>query len=167
MIRYNFYDTDPMGCEEYDIAGSDYCTLLETCFHYCTTFSLLVDLQCENSSMLIANLEKYRLPVTDEVRHVYDHYGQFEGDKLRNYEIRHYDLTDTVKREILAVTDSIFKWICGWGYNNPADPAFYREDGSVFFCSLIHEGVCTLSPREGEDVEQVIGGKMWIPVIEG
>lgn len=161
MRQYNFYDTDSSGKEEYDITGTDYFALLEVCFRYCSTVSLLLDLRCTNCDALVADLEEDRLPVTENVRRIYDHYGVFTGDTLRNYEIRHYNLSDAVKNRISTITDSVFKWLYGWGHNNPADPAFFRDDGSVFFRSLVHEGVCSLHLRHGEDVHNLLHGKRW------
>lgn len=161
MTEYNFYDTDPSGYEEYDIVGADYFDLLAVCFSYCDTLSLLFDLRDVNSALLFQDLENYRLPVTENIKHLYDHYGAFDGDKRINYEIRHYRLSNEVKEKIIGVTDGIFKWIYGWGYSNPMDPAFLRKDGSVFFQSLIHEGVCSLFPQDKEKVDHIICGKMW------
>ncbi len=161
MMQYNFYDTDPSGYEEHDILGADYLELLAVCFSYCESLSLLFDLHDVKSTLLFQDLEEYRLPVTEDIKRLYAHYGDFNGDILGNYEIRHYRLSDEVEEKIVGVTDSIFKWICGWGYSNPADPAFFRKDGSVFFQSLIHEGVCSLFPQGEEQIDHVVRGKMW------
>jgi len=67
---------------------------------------------------------------------------------------------------LLKITDSIFKWIDGWGFKNPEDPCFYRDDGSAFFTSVIHEGVVKLTPRENEDVSKIISNPLWIPEID-
>ena len=133
MTRYNFYDSDPSGYEEYDIVGADYLDLLAICFSYCDTLSLLFDLRDVKSAQLFQDLDAYRLPVTENIKHLYDHYGTFEGDIMSTYEIRHYRLSNEVKEKVVGVTDSIFKWIYGWGYCNPTDPTFFRKDGSVFF----------------------------------
>ncbi|MBE6625537.1 MAG: hypothetical protein E7622_07885 [Ruminococcaceae bacterium] len=66
----------------------------------------------------------------------------------------------------MKITDSIFKWIDGWGFKNPEDPCFYRDDGSAFFTSVIHEGVVKLTPRENEDVSKIISNPLWIPEID-
>ena len=166
MKQYNFYDTDPLGYEEYDILGEDYFKLLAVCFSYCDTLSLLFDLRDVKSALLFQDLEEYRLPVTEDIKRLYAHYGVFDGDVLGNYEIRHYRLSNEVKEKIIGVTDSIFKWIYGWGCSNPEDPAFFRKDGSVFFQSLIHEGVCSLFPQDEEKVDHIICGKKWNEVKE-
>ena len=41
------------------------------------------------------------------------------------------------------------------GFNNPENPVFYRENGSIFFSSLIHEGEITLTVNDGEDVSKI------------
>ena len=164
MTQYNFYDADPSGYEEYDILDDDYFQLLDTCFLYSDSISLLFDLRDRESAQLFQDLEEYRLPVSENIKRLYDHYGGFEGDRRGHYEIRHYRLSNEVKKKIVGVTDSVFKWIYGWGYSNPADPAFLRKDGSVFFQSLIHEGVCSLLPQHGEGVDHIISGKRWFLV---
>lgn len=161
MRKFTFYDTDSTGQAEYDICSAEYAELLNKCFQYSYAFSVLLDLRAPNAALPFANLEQYRIPVTENVKKIYDHYGYFEEDTCNGYEIRHYLLCEDVKKAIIHVTDSIFKWICGWGYTNPTDPVFYRKDGSVFFCSLIHEGVCTLVVTEEENIDTVIQESMW------
>lgn len=161
MRRFTFYDTDSAGQAEYDISGAEYIELLEVCFRHSYTFSLLLDLRECKTALPLVSIERYRIPVTENVRRVYAHYGLFERDTHCGYEIRHYILCEDVKNAVRDVADSIYKWICGWGYTNPTDPAFYRKDGSVFFCSVIHEGVCTLSATDEENIDAVIQGSMW------
>lgn len=162
MNIYKFYDTDISGREEYDISGMQYITLLMTCFKYCTTVAVII------SPEFVDNLDQWevhRIPLTSNVQTAYSHYGNISQDNpchIGSYEIRHYQLNDDLKRLILSHTDSIFKWICGWGHNNPNDITFFRLDGSVFFSSIIHEGECTLSPTEGEDITDVLNQGGWM-----
>ena len=39
---YNFFDTDDMGFEEYDIVGKEYELLIKTCCKYCDVVSFTI-----------------------------------------------------------------------------------------------------------------------------
>lgn len=165
MKSYRFFDTDANGTADYDITGAQYRRLLDVCFQYCTTFSVIIMPGCFTQS--ISDWEIYRIPVTPSVQLAYRHYGKPSAEalsKVGSYEIFHYRLTPSMKQMISKQTNSLFSWVSGWGYNNPSDPVFYREDGSIFFSSLIHEGECTLSPIESEDVSQIISDGLWTAV---
>lgn len=159
---YTFYDTDPNGHLELDIDGAAYYQLLSACFKYCTTFSMLVSQNLSNDPRIKA-LEKYRLPVTKNVLDAYQHYGDCKNMNCvgAKSEIRHYMLNTETTGAILQFCDSIFKWINAWGYANPEDPAFFRENGSIFFSSIIHEGECTIYPKANEDISEVVAGNLW------
>ena len=73
----------------------------------------------------------------------------------------YYRVCDKLCDILLKTTNHIFSWLNGWGYENPEDPTFYREDGSLFFTSTIHEGECTLFVRD-EDVSEILANKLWI-----
>lgn len=164
MKIYKFYDSDITGQAEYDISGEQYHRLLQSCFQYCATVSVIVSLNCLER---IRTWEAYRIPVTPEVEKVYSHYGlptDGSTSKTDFYEIRHYILTPQMKRMLQDYTTSLFQWTYAWGYNNPDDISFYRSDGSVFFSSLIHEGECTLFLNEKEDLREVISQGAWVLV---
>lgn len=154
---FRFRDTDITGEEDRDITGQDYVDLIETCMRYCRIISMrvppLVKPKC-------ACLEKYRLEKPLDIAYVYDHYYDKESRQAKE-EIRYYWLTPEVKDFLLNTADSVFKWICAWGYTNPEDLAFYRTDGSVFFYSTIHEGECVLAPNSDEDVVHIISDSFW------
>lgn len=160
MSIYKFYDTDLSGREELDICGEAYYSLMQTCFHYCDSFSIYVRIDGKPHVNIPRELERFRIPVTEQVISAYRHYSETLDRKT--HEIRHYALCSEVQEILLNITDSIFKWICGWGYANPEDPAFFRSDGTVFFSSLIHEGECTLSPNENENIKIVISNNNWV-----
>ena len=164
MRIYKFYDTDLTGQEDYDIAGDQYKNLLKLCFKHSSTVSVIIS---PNYVDNIQSWEKYQIPVTPNVQNVYYHYGQPSSEnpnKIGHYEIRHYRLDGGLQDLLISHTDSIFKWTYAWGYNNPDDLAFFRPDGSVFFSSIVHEGECTLSINEGEEVRGFISDDYWTPI---
>ncbi|MBE6949668.1 MAG: hypothetical protein E7456_07490 [Ruminococcaceae bacterium] len=152
MKKYVFYDTDLTGQAQYDISGNEYLELIKTCCKYSTTFSLKIT---NTSHSIFKELARYKIPVTQSVLNAYQHYS----DKS---DIHHYRLYNEIQETLLNTCGSIFQWINGWGYTNPDDPAFYRDDGSVFFESTIHEGICILYPLENEDISTIIENKLWI-----
>ena len=152
MKKYTFYDTDLTGHTQYDISGNEYQELIKICCKYSATISLKIT---DKSIQIAKELEKFEIPVTHEVLNTYKHYS----DKS---DIHHYILCNEVQEILLKTCDSIFQWINGWGYTNPDDPVFYRNDGSVFFESTIHDGICILYPLENEDINSIIANKLWI-----
>lgn len=161
MAIFRFFDTDETGKADYDIADEQYQELLQTCFRYSATVSVILSPQFSGD---IQAWEPYRIPVPPNVQRVYAHYGQAAGDWIQEFEIRHYRLDQRMQNLLLTYTKSMFQWLCGWGYDHPNDPAFFRSDGSVFFYSVIHEGHCTLQPRRDEDASGVISQARWIAI---
>lgn len=166
LKTYYFYDTDILGNEEYNLEGEQYQTFLDICFAYCATMSFRVCNYLTDPVELPPELEKYRIPVTENVIDVYyQHYGHRKScytDTAGTYEIRHYALCARSKEIIRNIAPDLFSWVCGMGYHNPDDPAFYRADGSVFFWSVIHEGKCALQVNDNEDVRAIISNPLWI-----
>ena len=161
MREYKFYDTDPMGLgwEEYDIVGNDYVDLIKTCCLYSKTLFLRISGERING---ISELERFRISKGDNITFVPDHYYRMiKCDKYPD-EFRYYNICPELCDLLLHISNCIFHWIDGWGYHNPEDPTFYREDGSVFFTSVIHDGVCTLTPREDENVDHIVEKEHWI-----
>ena len=151
MEKYVFFDTDIDGNEEYDIRGEAYKTLIRTC--------------CEHSAVLYLKYTQPNLPIADQLK-------KYEINKPSNipndtviygpYCERHYFKVCPELCEILLnATEGIFEWLNGWGFQNPDDPTFYREDGSVFFASEIHNGLCVLIPNNGENVEELLRAATW------
>ena len=159
MTSYDFFDTDKTGEPSYDLAGSEYNNLLTKCFEYCTSISFIV---ISNHISIPSALLPNQLPVTPTIQKEYERYR----DSNPEVRIFHFHLSTNVYQAISGITDSIFKWIDGWGNKNPEDPIFYRADGSIFFSSVIHEGKCSLFPREDEDVSSVLDNPLWIKHIE-
>ena len=149
---YHFYDTDATGTADYDLTGADYHVLLDVCFEYSTSLSFFVR---SPAVSLPPALEAYRIPVTPAIMAHYERYGAAG-------QVHAYRLTPQSRRCILDITDSLFKWIDGWGQHHPEDPVFYRADGSVFLSSVIHDGCVTLFPRANEDVSAIIQNPLWL-----
>ena len=159
MKYYTFYDTNILGdCnEEYDITSDDYIELLKICFKYSASFSFMIT---KNDSLTIKEslpneLEKYRIYADDYVLNNYNRYM----DLKRN--IHCYQACPETFDLILKINDSIFKWINGWGNKKPEDLAFFREDGSIFFSSIVHHGECSIYPRDNEDISSVLSSGNW------
>ena len=150
MIKYVFYDTDATGIKEYDIDGEHYKELIDVCFKYCDYVSFKV--LC--NAPYIDKLSKYKIEKPANI--------ECEKNISNAYnEIRFYRTCPELKETMLEISDSIFKWLHGWGYANPEDPVFYRKDGTVFFDSEIHEGACWLIPKDTEDIENVLAKGIW------
>lgn len=157
-IFYN-YDADPNIHTEYDICGQEYKTLVEICCKYCKTMSLRI---CKDSIDYVDDLEVFRCEKPDNIDFFHYTTSLDAEDCIRYYRICH-ELKDLLEK----ASDSIMNWVSTWGYKNPEDPVFYREDGSVFFSSITHEGECILYPREDEDVRDIISNPNWHPKIQG
>ena len=162
MTTYTFYDTDITGREIYDIIGSDYERLLGVCFQYCTSVAMCLYL---DANVDVSEIRRFQIDVTPETKQYFQHYGRFPaGDcnESGTYQIVRYSLMPEVREFLLSRADSVFKWTYGWGNKNPDDLVFLRADGSAFFSSVIHEGECTLSPRDNEDVSSVVDDPRWL-----
>lgn len=161
MDSYVFYDE--YDNEEFDIAGEDYVNLLKTCFKYCSSFSFVI--RGHNREVIKENLshefENFRIPVDENVIKAYLHYYSLSRPSRVDDEVFCYKTCPETFKHIMDVTDSIFKWIDAWGYINPEDLAFFREDGSIFFNSTVHEGECYLYPRPEEDVRDILSIEKW------
>ena len=149
---YKFYDTDKEGLKEYDISGKNYEELMKACCKFSKFFSVIV---ADDSLNLISELKKYEIEKEESIIFCYDHYVEPK--------IKYFEVCDGLCETILAHTDSIFCWINGWNSKNPEDPAFYREDGTVFFSSTIHDGECTLSIRD-EDISLIVNKDNWVRI---
>ena len=172
-MYYGFYDTNYFGdqSEERSYDKEDYKVLLTHCFKYCDTLSLKMTSDSINNEK---KFEKYRIPKPDCIvgspkgvaLAEYDKYiTVFDGDKRVSKKVedqlRFYHLCPELLELMFDTADDMFEWLCGWGLNNPEDPAFYRNDGSAFFESIIHEGEFYIYPKAGEDVSKIINNKPW------
>lgn len=155
-MKYKFYDTDVSGWEEYNIIGEDYIELMKLCIKYSKT----VCFRKFRYNISIPNhLEKYRLPLTESIVKPYRYYKELSD--LAKKELNYFEISEEVCEWILSATDNIW----GWDHfsENPLveDLVFFREDGSVFADSTIHNGEFSIFPRDGEDVSLVVSKGHW------
>ena len=161
MSLYKFYNTDISGTRVFDIHGIRYKQLFQACFLYSSTVVMCVPV---DTDIDMQHLAPFCRKLTPLIKARYAHYGDFtqeDTDRTNTYRLVRYLLTPEVKRFIRNRTDSIFKWTCTRGCENPEDLTFFRPDGTVFFSLRIREGVCTLSPEEGEDISLILKDPHW------
>jgi len=156
MEKYVFRDTDISGHEEYDIRGAEYAQLIQVCCRYSSTLSLIIT---KPDTEIVQKLGAFEISKPEQVSFVYSHYG-------RDFPVgeRFYRVCSELCELLIQLVGGIFEWIDGWGFQNPSDPVFYRENGSAFFTSTIHDGICELMPQTGENIASVIENPLWIKV---
>ena len=142
---FYFLDHDDSNSADLSISGKDYVSLIDTCFRYSVYFSLNIGF-LRRKSISIDLPKPYRI---------------VENCKLPsiNADIAILPCSETTREYMLHRVEDLFEWI-DW-YNNPEDLIFYRQDGSIFFWSLIHEGVCCLVNRPQEDVTHIVSSSTW------
>ena len=149
MIHY-FMDYDLYTYEDYDIQGDDYNQLMDLCFSYCDYFSLMFKSKDVKCSIL-----PYKVEIKTP-----DNIAGFMTSEY--FERRFFKCNIESKDYMLSITNNLYSLANTDGKNNkPEDPIFYREDGTVFFWSMIHEGICVLSNRDNEDVANIVSKRGW------
>ncbi|MBP3377552.1 MAG: hypothetical protein J6L96_02270 [Clostridia bacterium] len=154
MKTYIFRDCNFMtydDYEEYDICGEEYKKLISLCCEMCSTLAFAIDKKCEIN--LVDKLESFRIPAPNNL--------EYTLNEDERWDIRYYQVCPEIKDLLINSADSIYQWLNGWGFNNPEDPTFYREDGSVFFSSVIHDGELFLNLTEDENVFDTISSNNW------
>ncbi len=163
-MEYRFYDFDSVTEEEFDITGEDYIELMKLCIKYSKTVCFRKFIHFQHYSSIPEQLEKYRLPINEKtMKPYYDNYGPFcfEGVDEAKKSLYLFELSNEVCEWILSAADNIWDWYRGSKRTLIEDPVFFREDGSVFFDSIIHEGVIYIHPIDGEDVSTVVSKGHW------
>ncbi len=165
LKKYNFYDSDWLlggnGDVEYDIRGEDFGKFLAICFRYssCVAFCFRGFLQFQDV-LSPFEIEWPACVAKKDVPHGYPLIIPRTG-RTQLPHTRFYRVCPELYEALLSISDSLFSWLYGRGHCNPEDPTFYREDGSVFFSSVIHEGECHLYLRDGEDASEILGIPGW------
>ena len=142
---YYFLDHNDDECRDLCISGQDYALLIDTCFKHSAYLSFNIGFLRRNS--IEVNIpEPYRIIEKQPTPAMCD-------------DIAILPCTEAVREYLLSTVNDLFEWIdrC----KNPEDLTFYRADGSIFFWSLIHEGVCCLIDRPDEDVSSVVDNPDW------
>ena len=160
MVKYEFYDYSWDGKTEYsfDIKEQDYQILIDICCKYSTVMSFIFFKRNENIS-LRQELEPYRIICPNNITNSFYHYKYY--NLVKNEDIRYYRVCPELCNILKHYANSIYEWIQGWDFNNPEDPTFYREDGSAFLTTIIHEGYVLLTPRADEDVSVIVSRDGW------
>ena len=146
---YYLRDFDDKTQEEISVEGEHYIQLLDVCFQYCTHFSLLL------RYFSVEHVPLMPVPLRS---------GLSINGCCCFYECSQEN------RNYLLTKNDLFEWLDTESNPSPEDLTFYRSDGTVFFWSEIHEGICALFDRKDEDVAQLVSKRGWIyydPVKEG
>ena len=160
MEKYVFYDYDLDDGNEYffDITGDDYKRLIETCCKYGAVVSFAFFREYKEIS-LAKELEPYQINRPDNITCPLCNNKRF--DLIREAEIRYYRVCPELYWVLTHYISGIYQWTQEWHFSNPEDPTFYREDGSVLFTSIIHDGDLFLTPIEDEDVSDILSVDGW------
>lgn len=150
MKKYMFCDHDDSGDTEYEIEGRSFDILIELSLRYCKYFSLAY---AENIRA-VKELDPFEIAFapSDELKQKWDRFDVFRSRLPRKY----YRLTRESAAILSNIAEGIFKFTFAFGYENPEDPAFFREDDSVFFVSVVHEGESYVFAKPDEDVRELI-----------
>ena len=145
-MQYTIFDRDVFcNSGEFVLSGAHYCTLISKCIQYSSCFSLY---PCRLGDVMDKELAKWRVapPIA----------RANEGLRLLFYK----SCSETYAL-LNKITNSLFGWEDNTNkYSN--DLTFYREDGTVFMETLVHEGECSIYPREDENVDDLLSFGNWI-----
>ena len=144
MNKYFFYDTDIYENEEYDIRGQDYENLIRTCCRYSAVLYLKY---LEPNLQLYDKLKKFEITKPQNIPDDPSRYSPY-------CKKRYYTVCPELCSILLSSANGIFEWTSMWYLKHPDDPIFYRNDGTAFFASDIHNGSCAIMPREDENIEE-------------
>ena len=133
MEKYILYDDETYN-DETVFTGDDHRTLLETCCRHSSFFACCypVDEKISGEDLLAP----FQITVPDSIpQDILPHLPYcIKGGKeylMRYYKF--YRVCPELCDQLANITDSVYSWINAWGYHNPEDLYFYREDGSLFF----------------------------------
>ena len=142
---YYYLDHDDEPYRELGISGEDYAHLIGTCFRYSTHFSFNIGFLRRKSiepglPAPYKTIDKCLLPALCD-------------------DIAILPCSEKTKEYLLHTVGDIYEWIDRNGH--PEDLIFYRQDGSIFFWSMIHEGVCCLTERPDENISGIVQNPDW------
>ena len=166
MKKYIFRDTDyeGLGFDEFDISGDDYIDLIKTCAKYSASFAFMSS--NGKPSFIPESLNNYKTPLTDEQAQSFSYcltpYIQLCKETGEGEYVFAYRTNDESIEQLLKMSSDLYRWYWQSEQTCPENITFYRSDGSVFFTSITHEGICELTPREDEDVSNIVSKEHWI-----
>ena len=143
------------GQSEDDLTGKEYQLFLNICFQYCASVSFILTQGIHaafGDAIIPAELEKYRIPTTRKVQATHGMHS----------EAHHFRLCKESQEIIRKMSPSLYSWTCDEFYRNPEDLTFFREDETVFFESVTHEGEFYLRARDDEDVSALVSDPRWV-----
>lgn len=166
MNVYKFYNPSLFGYQDFPIQGSLFNELLDLCSQYCCTLSLQF---YSRDVRLYEAFLNYRIPKPKEIPFTGkgdegDFYDEC-SESGSTPEIMYFRVCSKILRLMHMVSDNLFEWCAPvdyFGHNNPENPTFYREDGSVFFTAITHEEECSLMPRCYENVSHILNSAPWV-----
>lgn len=157
-----FYDYSDATNTDNDIVGDEYKQLIDICFKYCKTVAFKIAPKQDIS--ICKEMQKFIVAKNERITYNFYQttYIDVENGEGTESQTVFYELTPELCNVMKNSVNSIFEWIYGRGFKNPEDPVFFREDGSVFFSSVIHDGELFIYPREDEDVQSFLEKNNWI-----
>lgn len=157
MGIYKFYDWNSYTDEDQNLSRNEYVELFRCCCKQCTVMSLIFRYK---DTCFQDDLEKFRIVRPNNINYNFPHYN-FANLNAEQIDVRYYRISEELYKTLISSVQGIYDWIYGWGNKNPEDPTFYRDDGSVFFTSIIHEGELSLYVKENENVETIVSNNQW------
>ena len=184
MKKYAFYDTyDNPEYQEYELKGEAYKELMQLCFRYCDTMSLLQwhripNVSEENEkfftispqSILIGKrFEKFQIDPPENINWSFSHYvcsaprknPQENFIRIAETSVKHYKLCPELFELMTTITHDIFWWADDNKNGLLEEPCFFRADGCCFFNSIVHEGELFLYLKEDEDASKLFSLSKW------
>jgi hypothetical protein len=130
-----------------------YGALLDLCAESCTSFSLVLNSSVspqpsESATSFVAKLEPFVL--SDELKTSWPGGGTVAPGKFGRV-IRAKMCDDTLSLLKAAASD-LYEWLQP---SLPEDPAFYRDDGTVYLATISHEG-CAFFELQPAELTQLI-----------
>lgn len=144
---------------EFDLIGEDYRELIETCCKHCEYFSLIYEysVYMKQTDPIWSLLKPFSVKVDPAEFELYCKYRSPLQAKKVFYRI----CPETI--EILCThVNSLWSWIYNSEFRNPEDLTFYRDDASIFFESVTHDGLCAFHTDENEDISHIVSHNNWI-----
>lgn len=168
---------------EYELKGEAYKELLRLCFQYCNTMTLLAwdiiegvtdqklieNISFERNDSLEEKIKDFEIDLPESIQCDFSHYkcGFPDGEKktklihVAETSVKHYKLCPELFELLTTFTDNFFSWDGHSECGRFEDPCFFREDGSCFLFSIVHEGEIHLYLNENEEANKLFKMSKW------